>query len=76
MTIPPAHDSPSPMARPKNLRGGRKPRTSTPATAKITVRLTGEERARIEDEAAAHETTPGALMRERGLRREPTNPED
>lgn len=51
-------------------RRGRKPRGASRATAKITVRLTDEERARIEDEAAAHETTPGALMRERGLRRE------
>lgn len=58
------------MARPKNLRGGRKPRTATPATQKITVRLTDEERARIEDEAARHATTPGALMRDRALRQE------
>lgn len=72
MTIPHDRDSHATMARPKNLRGGRKPRTATPATEKITVRLTVDEKARIEDEATAHDTTPGAMMRDRGLERRKT----
>lgn len=67
-----------PMAAPKNARGGRPSRDGRPArsggaaTERITVRLTAEERARIEEEAKRHGTTPGALMRDRALRKEPT----
>jgi hypothetical protein len=57
------------MARPKNLRGGAPLRSTVKATAKLTFRLTPDEKVTLTDGAAdfGHPGEPGAWLRETGL---------